>query len=462
MSGPVSRDATGAAAGIATGAPGLRGSAALDALRAALAAAANGGAGFVQLRMKPLDEATAFDGNDYDFLLEPRDAAALLTHIAREAKARGVSFLIDEADGAKTHVQLFDGARRRAIEADFWKEHGIAPPDGGRDVYVRFADAQSRLLRLEDEAGWRLPADLEALLYLCHLDTRHKDLAAPAVVTRLAHYRAAAPAEPSPALGDADRAELSRRMDSLTDAAALADASRWGLRALAANGLPPRPRPLEDEWPLRIRNAVRRRLTARLHRPVVAFVGPDGSGKSTLIEALRADPDTGGELRLFKHFFRMTRPYELVSTRHPLYRRLEDNLADERMGRLWFAVAMLQYLREMRAGSARGRVFVDRYFHDLLLRDVRAEGRTAHLGALNAVLARLFPLPDAIVQLYAPRETLLARKREIPPENLTIYGELVDAIYARRGPRMRACVSTSGSIDECIDFLRIVLRRVGS
>jgi hypothetical protein len=27
---------------------------------------------------------------------------------------------------------------------------------------------------------------------------------------------------------------------------------------------------------------------------------------------------------------------------------------------------------------------------------------------------------------------------------------------------MRACVSTSGSIDECVDFLRIVLRRVGA
>lgn len=458
----MSGDAAGAAAGIAPEAKATRGSAALDALRAALAAAADGGAGFVQLRMKPLDEATAFDGNDYDFLLEPRDAAALLTHVAREAKARGVSFLIDEADGAKTHVQLFDGTRRLSIEADFWKEHGITPPDGGRDVYVRFGDVRHRLLRPEGEAGWRLPADLEALLYLCHLDTRRKDLAAPAVIARLAHYRAAAPAEASPALGEADRAELLRRMETLTDAAALADASRWGLATLAANGFPPRPRPLEDEWPLRMRNALRRRLAARLHRPVLAFVGPDGSGKSTLIEALRADPETGGELRLFKHFFRMTRPYELVSTRHPLYRRLEDNLADERLGRLWFAVAMLQYPREMRAGSATGRVFVDRYFHDLLLRDVRATGRTAHLGAVNGLLARLFPLPDAVVQLYAPRETLLARKREIPPGNLTIYGELVDAIYAGRGPRMRACVSTSGSIDECLDFLRIVLRRVGS
>ena len=47
-------------------------------------------------------------------------------------------------------------------------------------------------------------------------------------------------------------------------------------------------------------------------------------------------------------------------------------------------------------------------------------------------------------------------------DTVTLPSKVIEAIYAGRGPRMRACVSTSGSIDECLDFLRIVLHRVGS
>lgn len=410
--------------------------------------------GLVQLRPKSLD--SAFDGNDYDFLSNLETHAGLLARLQAIAKEEGVSFLFDEAHSSKTHVQLWEPRRGVAIEIDFWKEHVLRAASPGPARYVRHDDVAAVLVRGEDgEARAQLPAEVEWLLYVIHLDTGNKDLTAPSVRERLGHYREA--------LSDSPQTRLLEQLAELESSSA--DLSRLAAEALSLlekTGVRIRPRALEDDLGVRVGNAIRRRVHARLHHPVVAFVGPDGSGKTTIIDALRREEDATGELCIFKHFFRMTRPYAFVSTRAPAYRRLDDNLADEKWSGLWFWVAWLQYPREMKLGRRRGRVFLDRYFHDLLIQDVRREGGAARLGFWRRRWARLFPLPDAIVQLSAPEKTLRARKEEISVENIRRYESFVERIYALRRPRLRAFLSTQDSVADCVAFLKIVLCRVGS
>ena len=130
---------------------------------------------------KSLDEESAFDGNDYDFLSDTRGHDRLLWKLQTLAKSEGVSFLFDEAHSSKTHVQLWDSGRGQAIEIDLWKEHVDSPASSGAARYLRHEDLRGTLVRDAGDPRGRMPVNVEWLLYVIHLETGAKDLGAPAV-----------------------------------------------------------------------------------------------------------------------------------------------------------------------------------------------------------------------------------------------------------------------------------------
>lgn len=163
-----------------------------------------------------------------------------------------------------------------------------------------------------------------------------------------------------------------------------------------------------------------RRLLRRVMRPtglVIAVLGPDGAGKSTVIDGLRSE---------LAQVYRRTDYFHL---RPRLLRRggagntpatdphaLPPRGAVASLAKLVMFVADAWLGHALRVFPLKRRsslVIFDRYAQDMLADPLRYRLSTPRW--LNALLLWPVPLPDLWLVLDAPAETLLARKAEVSP-----------------------------------------------
>lgn len=160
----------------------------------------------------------------------------------------------------------------------------------------------------------------------------------------------------------------------------------------------------------------------------VAVLGPDGAGKSTLIESL---PGSLGPA------FRGARAFHwrpMLLWRGRASQATTQPHARPPHGRVWSSARLLAHaidyqlgyrLRVRPALARSGLVLFDRYFEDIL-----ADPRRYRYGGprwLVRALGRLVPRPDLVLVLDATEKHLLARKREVAA------GELRSQMRAYRG-----------------------------
>jgi len=168
---------------------------------------------------------------------------------------------------------------------------------------------------------------------------------------------------------------------------------------------------------------------------LVTVLGPDGAGKSTLVDAV-------GEAWPWPH----QRVY------FGLWPDAHDSHAVAKA--LWPLRRPLRAVRRYGVGqlaAARGRlVLFDRYTYDAA---VPPRGRLQGLKRLYfAVLLHSVPAPDLAVLLEAPGEVLHARKGEMTPrvldENRDAIAAYVGAVHERSGrPRVLRVDATQGAAD---------------
>ncbi|MGH3086089.1 MAG: hypothetical protein ACRDSJ_02075 [Rubrobacteraceae bacterium] len=216
---------------------------------------------------------------------------------------------------------------------------------------------------------------------------------------------------------------------------------------------------LDREQPLgalRHWTGVLRRRVGRVIRPpglMVAFLGTDGAGKSTIMA--RVEEDLGDAFWTKRQYhkrplstpFRWLRQYGLRPpgeakwekesgteasgfTPHALPSRgMAYSLA--KLGFWWADFVFLGYLAEFLPKlTSPSLLMFDRYYQDLLV-----DPRRYHYGGsmrLARLVGRLVPQPHLIIFLDAPPEVLLSRKQELPIEEVTrqreAYLELVKAL----------------------------------
>lgn len=149
---------------------------------------------------------------------------------------------------------------------------------------------------------------------------------------------------------------------------------------------------------------------------VVVF-GPDGAGKSTVIDAV-ADRLHSCAKIMEKRHLRPVLPGVRTSSRgtgpvmDPHARPAKPKVASTLQLLVWFAAYWLDRLFRRKRNSTL-RIY-DRYYHDVLV-DPR---RYRYGGSLwfARLVSRLVPQPDLVVILDAPPEVLRSRKQEVAEE----------------------------------------------
>jgi thymidylate kinase len=151
----------------------------------------------------------------------------------------------------------------------------------------------------------------------------------------------------------------------------------------------------------------------------IAFLGCDGSGKSSVIEGVAAEMARRGVVVIRGHW----RPAPFDSA------RAGAGSADDPHGKPprgavasvmklgWLAVSWWSgWFRGLRQQAARGLVIFDRYHADLMVDPKRY--RYGGPMALARLASAWMPQPDIIFFLDADPEVLLARKQEVSLESL--------------------------------------------
>jgi thymidylate kinase len=195
-----------------------------------------------------------------------------------------------------------------------------------------------------------------------------------------------------------------------------------------------------------------RRLAHRWLRPtglLITVIGPDGSGKDTVIDGMSQELQRGFRSTAFYHW----RP-NIILPRKPAPPVTDPHAIPPR-GPFLSSLFLLGFVLDYWIGYAfrirpyltRGTLVIfDRYFYDVIVDPKRA--RFAGPAWLANLLARLVPSPDLTVLLDADAELMFARKGELSVEELQRQRHAYRDLEV--GAAARQIVRTDQEIDKSI------------
>ncbi len=396
---------------------------------------------FIQLRGVPVDVVPRPDG-DVDLLGSRESLDALLAAAFEWVRAGDCHLRVNSRNRRKVQLTLFSPTGEDHVVLDLWIElWQLDKRRKGLNWKLLAAAAEGR------ESVRRLPAALEAGVYLHHLACKRRNPGDPAAAARLRCYR--------DACREGGEEELAAAIDA----------------ALEAGGLPPSvfkradellyaavPQPLTKGPGVVARNLLAKfpNIIPGMPRRVrmVSVMGCDGSGKSSLAAGLAADSRLVRGVFVGKHLYRKNWIYKLgVIFLRPLLFQDRERF-DDTMAPLAYCFASLRL--RVKCWFARDPVLlIDRTLMDFLL-----VGRKTDAPRFSrfAWLARFMGPRIPVVHLVASFETVSRRKREMTAQGHGSYDMLMFRCHTGRAPTDYTAFYNGGPLESATPAAARVLR----
>ena len=164
--------------------------------------------------------------------------------------------------------------------------------------------------------------------------------------------------------------------------------------------------------------------TTTKQRLTIAFLGPDGSGKSTIIDSIKS-----------KNLFRKTKVFHLKPIKTSGKKATENPHESQEYSKMLSLVKLLYFVFQYNTGwfvnilkyrIASSLIIFDRYYYDLLAdpKRYRFSGSKRSIKFIGAII----PKPDLTFVLVTDAEIIYKRKQEIAfetlKEQIALYNEM--------------------------------------
>lgn len=406
------------------------------------------------LRYKEINAEVAYTG-DYDFLTSSEQLNAVLETIFSFATEYCFSFSIDRSKYGKTVVNIYNTNDEKSILLEIWTYLDLVAHDSLK--YIFFDDLEKYIVEDEQKASV-LAIEIEALYYLLHLQSKNKSLETPLVIQRIQYYK-------NLTENNQFLHQLYHALD--TKSKTIQEVAHEAIRYLKENKVLFTKREIEkfkQEQNIRILRAKRRiyvKLLKLLH--IVPVVGPDGVGKSSIITKLKKSLPRIKEYR-FKSLFRHTILYSIsrVFLKRKLETKAAKNQYDDIFGGWIVKIAFLRYpLLILKSLFSQKYLFIDRYFHDFIIQNLRLKDKEVSLRTDWKRLLQYTPNSFGFIHLDAPTEVILSRKDELSKDAIEQYRKLIFQLSLEKSPILYIYINTSNDITNCEQVLLQFAKKIG-
>lgn len=417
----------------------------------------------ISLRPKEISEAAAYEG-DYDLFLPPQYMDELFRIVFDLAVEKHSSFTINRYKHGKAVIVLHNRADNRSIFLEIWNMLSVKEPHNQTIRYIFPDQLESHILPTKS-GEFAFSLEVEALYYLSHLFTGGKKLTTELVRYRVSYYQEVLRKEGSKYAQWYD--DLAEGKSDIKSAAHLANMELVGMGILFSKkniGA------VMAELTTKIaasRSRFKRQWLRALK--IIPVVGPDGVGKTSLIETLIQKSSVKAGYFRFKKLFRSSPFYRLV---FPLFQRSLSNEfggkvsigkseVDDRYASVVFSNALMMYPFRIISNFLSGRLmFSDRYFHDYLLTNIRLRGAKAGLRTEWKKWLCRIPQQYWFIHLDASTEVILSRKTELNEEGVSSYRYDIFTAYLEKPFMIYSYVNTESTPEHCADLLMEIADKI--
>ena len=360
--------------------------------------------------------------DDLDFLFDPAGLQDILKTLFDWCREEGLSLRLVQSHAFKVKLEVLVPPGR-VLQLELWP-HAEFRRTNAHGHMSRCAIPFSAYRHLPDE---QKNSALGAM-FLLHLHHKEKDLQSASVQERLQYFCGLLGM--SPDLKSCMQGLLAGRV---TIESTRVRAHEW-IQVAGMDVLGP--------YQLQLRKLSKSLSSTRVPAwRTIAVVGPDGSGKTTLMEACKP------LLAPFKFkFVRFKRYFRRVLIH--VIRSEPRNIRDEKMLWLILPVAWIHFmLARLLTGWMRP-ALMDRYFYDYLAKDVRSPSQPLQRIATYEALSYLVPRPAKLVVASCATQVILARKDEMQAASIdALYDLYLDQACRSRVPEVLFC-STQQTIEQ--------------
>jgi|SRR5690554_339456 len=411
------------------------------------------------IRFKPLDDQAIFEG-DYDFVIAPASVPEALRATREILTQHGIDFAIYRRKPGKVRLAILSSDKSKQVIIEFWQELETSKLPGTASA-ILWQDLEPYIQIDPDSiTGYRMAYDVEAAYYICHLLEKNKRIDQGLAPTRLRLYRE------SNALSD----EIATLVTSVKSNADIAKAAASARDYLINQNIVRR----QADITTTLGNIVKKlpyalfklRLSiARSHR-FIDFIGPDGVGKTSLIEAAAGSIFPSGRYFRFKKTYRKSVLYAVV---HPVLKRcyqeknegkLAKNQIDDMSSGFLFYIAIIGIFWRNLVSLLIGRIYLsDRSPADLLVAGYRFDNKKIAMRPSAVKDIRFMPTPRAVVHLHAPAEVITSRKKEMNEQQINQYQASIFDVYLIKTPPIYICINTNCSIEQSMQALNKLINK---